>query len=89
MTVTQTMSDTAEKDALYAEQGPMKVPVYEKQWYYKNWFYKLIKKKSWRTVFKGYDNVTGNTTVHQNYGKTTWGEPRWLLPALQKAITAR
>lgn len=65
MTVTQTMSDTAEEDPFYIEQGPMKVPVYEKQWYYKNWFYKLIKKKSWRTVLKEYKDVTGNTIVHQ------------------------
>lgn len=79
MTVTQTMSDTAENDALYTEQGPMKVPVYEKQWYYKNWFYKLIKKKSWRTVLKRYDDVTGNTTVHQKYGKTTWGETNMVI----------
>ena len=79
MTVTQTMSDTAEKDALYTEQGPMKVPVYEKQWYYKNWFYKLIKKKSWRTVLKRYDDVTGNTIVHQKYGKTTWGETNMVI----------
>ena len=79
MTVTQTMSDTAENDALYTEQGPMKVPVYEKQWYYKNWFYKLIKKKSWRTVLKRYDDVTGNTIVHQKYGKTTWGETNMVI----------
>ena len=79
MTVTQTMSDTAEEDPFYIEQGPMKVPVYEKQWYYKNWFYKLIKKKSWRTVLKEYKDVTGNTIVHQKYGKTTWGETKMVI----------
>ena len=79
MTVTQTMSDTAEEDPFYIEQGPMKVPVYEKQWYYKNWFYKLIKKKSWRTVLKEYKDVTGNTIVHQKYGKTTWGDTKMVI----------
>ena len=79
MTVTQTMSNTNSQKVDYKEQGPMKVPVYEKQWYYKNWFYKLIKKKSWRTVFKGYDDVIGNTTVSQEYGKTTWGETKMVI----------
>jgi len=79
MTMTQTMSNTSSQKVDYKEQGPMKVPVYEKQWYYKNWFYKLIKKKSWRTVFKGYDDVTGNTTVSQEYGKTTWGETKMVI----------
>ena len=79
MTVTQTMSSTSPKSVNYTEQGPMKVPVYEKQSYYKNWFYKLIKKKSWRTVITGYKDVTGNTTVPQEYSKTTWGETNMVI----------
>ena len=79
MTVTQIMSSTKQNPVDYTEQGPMKVPVYEKQSYYKNWFYKLIKKKSWRTVLKGYADVTGNTTVRQEYSKTTWGETKMVI----------
>lgn len=73
MTVTQTMSNTEEAIAKYTEQGPVRVPVYERQSYYKNWFYKLIKKKSYRTVLKGYETKTGSNTIDQKYTKTTWG----------------
>ena len=34
MTVTQTMSNTVEATAKYTEQGPVQVPVYERQSYY-------------------------------------------------------
>ena len=74
MTVTQTMSNTEEAIAKYTEQGPVQVPVYERQSYYKNWFYKLIKKKSWRTVLKGYETKTGSNDIEQKYTKTTWGD---------------
>ena len=74
MTVTQTMSNTEEAIAKYTEQGPVQVPVYERQSYYKNWFYKLIKKKSYRTVLKGYETKTGSNDIEQKYTKTTWGK---------------
>ena len=79
MTVTQTMSSTSPNSVDYTEQGPVKVPVYEKQSYYKNWFYKLIKKKSWRTVITGYKDVTSNTLVDQQYSKTTWGKTQMVI----------
>lgn len=79
MTVTQTLSNTAEKIAKYTEQGPVQVPVYERQSYYKNWFYKLIKKKSWRTVLKGYETKTGSNDIEQKYTKTTWGTTKMVI----------
>lgn len=79
MTVTQTLSNTAEKIAKYTEQGLVQVPVYERQSYYKNWFYKLIKKKSWRTVLKGYETKTGSNDIEQKYTKTTWGETKMVI----------
>ena len=79
MTVTQTMSNTVEATAKYTEQGPVQVPVYERQSYYKNWFYKLIKKKSWRTVLKGYETKTGSNEIEQKYTKTTWGDTKMVI----------
>lgn len=52
MTVTQAMSANNELNASYKEVGGQ-VPVYGRESYYKNWFHKLIKKKSWRTVITG------------------------------------
>lgn len=71
MTVTQAMSANNELNADYVEVGG-KVPVYTQKWYYKNWFHKLIKKKSWRTVISGWE--TGKNTIAQKYTKNTWGE---------------
>lgn len=71
MTVTQAMSANNELKANYVEVGGL-VPVYGQEWYYKNWFHKLIKKKSWRTVIV--DWKQGENTIAQNYTKNTWGE---------------
>lgn len=74
MTVTQTLSNTVEAIAKYTEEGPVQVPVYARESYYKNWFYKLIKKKSYRTVLKGNVTKTGSNMIDQKYTKTTWGD---------------
>ena len=74
MTVTQTLSVTDEAIAKYIEQGPVEVPVYKTVSYYKNWFYKLIRKKSYRTYIEKYVIKTGDNNIDQKYDKTTWGE---------------
>lgn len=79
MTVTQTLSVTGEATAKYIEQGPVQVPVYARESYYKNWFYKLIRKKSYRTVLKGYETKTGSNEIEQKYTKTTWGETKMVI----------
>lgn len=71
MTVTQAMSANNELNASYKEVGGQ-VPVYGRESYYKNWFHKLIKKKSWRTVITGWK--IGENTIAQKYTKNTWGE---------------
>lgn len=71
MTVTQVTSSTEDKTASYTENGGQ-VPKYERESYFKNWFHKLIRKKSYRWVFKGMVAQTSN--VDQKYTKNTWGE---------------
>ena len=71
MTITQVTSSTKEENAPYTENGGW-VPKYDRQSYYKNWFHKLIGKKSYRWVFK--EMVQETTSVAQNYTKNTWGE---------------
>ncbi len=79
MTVTQTMSNTAGTTVSYTEQGPMQVATYKKVSYYKNWFYKLIKKKSYKWVFDKFVPQTGNSKIDQTYDKTTWGETKMVI----------
>ena len=79
MTVTQTMSNTAGTTVSYTEQGPMQVATYKKVSYYKNWFYKLIKKKSHKWVFDKFVPQTGNSKIDQTYDKTTWGETKMVI----------
>ena len=79
MTVTQTLSVTNEASAKYIEQGPVEVPVYKTVSYYKNWFYKLIRKKSYRTYIEKYVIKTGDNNIDQKYDKTTWGETKMVI----------
>ena len=79
MTVTQTLSVTDEAIAKYIEQGPVEVPVYRTVSYYKNWFYKLIRKKSYRTYIEKYEIKTGDNNTEQKYDKTTWGETKMVI----------
>lgn len=79
MTVTQTLSSNSDKDAKYTETGNVQVPVYKKESYYKNWFYKLIRKKSYRMVFKGYETKEGTTEINQKYSKNTWGTTKMVI----------
>ena len=90
MTVTQTLSTISEPEVTYTEQGPQEVARYKQQAYYKNWFYKLIRKKSYRWVFSHYEKVTADTKVNQTYAKTIWGQTNMVIAepgdkGLQKA----
>ncbi len=79
MTVTQTMSSTSQETVNYTEQGPMQVAEYKRVSYYKNWFYKLIKKKSYKWVFDKFVTKTENSNITQNYDKTTWGDTNMVI----------
>ena len=79
MTVTQTLSSNSDADAKYTETGNVQIPVYKQESYYKNWFYKLIRKKSYRMVFKGYETREGTTEINQNYTKNTWGTTQMVI----------
>lgn len=76
MTVTQEVSSTVDQTALYTENAG-KVPKYESQEYYKNWFHRLIRRKSYRWVFRGLVDDTSN--VSQKYAKNTWGETNHVM----------
>lgn len=79
MTVTQTMSNTVEPSVKYTEEGPMQVATYKKVAYYKNWFYKLFKKKSYKWVFDKFVTKTGSNEIEQKYTKTTWGDTNMVI----------
>ena len=71
MTITQEASATVDKKASYVENGG-KVPSFKKVEYYKTWFHRLLKRKSYRWVYEGL--VEKKDTITQNYTKMTWGE---------------
>ena len=79
MTVTQTMSNTSQATAKYTEQGPTQVATYKRVSYYKNWFYKLIKKKSYKWVFDKFVTNTTSSEITQSYDKTTWGDTKMVI----------
>lgn len=79
MTVTQTLSSTSQETVNYTEQGPMQVATYKQVAYYKNWFYKLFKKKSYKWVFDKFVTKTGSNEIEQKYTKTTWGDTKMVI----------
>lgn len=79
MTVTQTLSSTSQETVNYTEQGPMQVATYKQVAYYKNWFYKLFKKKSYKWVFDKFVTKTESNEIEQKYTKTTWGDTKMVI----------
>ncbi|MHC1694719.1 MAG: S-layer homology domain-containing protein [Eubacteriales bacterium] len=73
-TMMQTLSSTTEKTASYTVTGNHQEPIYESRYYYKNWFYKLFKIKTYYTVITGYRTVTDQTTINANYAGLDMGK---------------
>ena len=66
-TMTQTMSTTAEKTASYIMTGSHEEPQFTRDYYYKNWFCKLFKKKTYYWRFTGYKTVDDTKEVNVGY----------------------
>ena len=65
--ITQTMSSTTEKTATYKQNGTHKEPVFATVSYYKNWWHKIFRKKSYKQVITGDKTVTEATSVDVKY----------------------
>ena len=65
--ITQTMSSTTEKTATYTQKGTHQEPVFATVSYYKNWWHKIFRKKSYKQVITGYRTVNDATNVDVKY----------------------
>ncbi len=65
--ITQTMSSTTEKTATYKQKGTHQEPVFATVSYYKNWWHKIFRKKSYKQVITGYKTVNDATDVAVKY----------------------
>ena len=81
-TLTQTMSKDEDKQSdSYNVTG--KVPKYERRAYYKSWWHKLFRKKSYYNAFVGYvDATTSQTTPYTT--RTPDFRPSTCLTALSR-----
>ena len=62
------------KQAKYTVTGTHQEPVYRSEYYYKNWFCKLFKIKTWYQVFDRWETVTDKSTVEVKYSGYTPSE---------------
>ena len=67
--ITQTMSSTTEEPATYKQKGTHQEPVFETVSYYKNWWHKIFRKKSYKQVIKRYETVTDTKDVEVKYDR--------------------
>ena len=65
--MTQTLSSTSQKNATYTQQGKHNEAVYKRVSYYKNWWHKLWKKKSYRWEFDYWKEVQDAADVKVEY----------------------
>ena len=65
--MTQTLSSTSQKNATYTQQGKHNEAVYKRVSYYKNWWHKLWKKKSYRWEFDYWKEVQSAADVKVEY----------------------
>ncbi len=79
MTVTQTMSAGEKKTETYREEGPQDVVRYKQEAYYKNWFYKLLRIKSYRWVYSHTEKITQGADINQTYSCIDWGETKMVI----------
>ena len=67
--ITQTMSSTTTTPAYYTQKGTHKEPVFGQVSYYKNWWHKIFRKRSYKQVITGYKDVQGESTVNVDYDR--------------------
>ena len=74
-TMTQTLSSTVQENLTpaYTATGTQVVPVYTRDYYYKNWFYKLFGIKTWYSYVSGTTTETTTKAVNASYEKLTLG----------------
>ena len=74
-TLTQVVANSTEKTAeQYTTTGKITVPNYVQESYYKNWFHKLIRKRSYRWVQKGTKEIDGTLTHNEKYTQRFAGQ---------------
>ena len=76
-TLTQTMSKDTEKTAeKYRAKGEIQVPHYAEAYYYKNWFAKLFKRKTWYSYIDHYEKQTVDQDYAEIYNQRSAGTTR-------------
>ena len=73
-TMSQTLSEHPVKTAAYTVKGSHQEPVYRSEYYYKNWFCKLFKIKTWYKVVDHWETVQDESTVNVSYSGYTPSE---------------
>lgn len=74
VTMIQTLSYTSQQSSSYTISGSHQQPNYDWRYYYKNWFHKMFKIKTWYYAFLGYTTVPDSSTVTVNYGQLNMGK---------------
>ena len=86
-TMSQTLSDHPKRAASYTVTGTHQKPVYTEKYYYKNWFCKLFKIKTWYNVFDHWETVTDTNAVAVNYSGYTPSETYLTAVARSEKVT--
>ena len=86
-TMSQTLSDHPDKTASYTVKGSQVVPTYTQKYYYKNWFCKLFKIKSYYTVISGWKTVDTASDINVPYRGYTPSETYLTAVARSEKVT--
>ncbi len=86
-TMSQTLSEHPEKTASYTVTGKHEEPVYRSEYYYKNWFCKLFKIKTWYKVVDHWKTVQDESTVEVKYSGYTPSETYLTAVARSEKVT--
>ena len=86
-TMSQTLSEHPEKTASYTVTGKHEEPVYRSEYYYKNWFCKLFKIKTWYKVVDHWETVQDESTVEVKYSGYTPSETYLTAVARSEKVT--
>lgn len=86
-TMSQTLSDHPKRAASYTVTGTHQEPVYTDKYYYKNWFCKLFKIKTWYKAFDHWETVTDTNAVAVNYSGYTPSETYLTAVARSEKVT--
>lgn len=86
-TMSQTLSDHPKRAASYTVTGTHQEPVYTDKYYYKNWFCKLFKIKTWYKAVDHWETVTDTNAVAVNYSGYTPSETYLTAVARSEKVT--